>query len=103
MNPSKGAKAQRDGLAPPGYLGDDAKTGGLAQGFGAIGEFPGKARAGASKVPVGRGELVDRPAKVESFNDLLDIVGKKKAGDEVDLEIIRNGESLKIPQYASGT
>src|SRR4249920_2014693 len=48
-----------------------AEACGLAQSGGAVGAFPGEARAGAAKVSVRSGRLVDRATQIEGFDDGL--------------------------------
>jgi len=56
-------------LTPCRDFGDCSETRSLTQRVGAVGAFPGKTGAGAAKMPVGRGRLVDGLAQVERLND----------------------------------
>ena len=58
----------------------------LADCVGFVGALPGKARAGAAEVAVGRRRTIDRAAQIERFDDALGRELEKRANDFGDLD-----------------
>lgn len=77
-------------------LGISSQAGGIENGGCLVGDV--SEGLAAAKAGIQSGDLIIQfgDQKVENFNSLVDLIGKKEAGDKVEVLLIRNGKPKSV-------